>query len=72
MYQYHVKWWYDDKTIDNYGLVAADTFKEAAEKVSENYGDRDIEELSLEILSDTEDILQYKDEVKDLKKYFEL
>lgn len=72
MYQYHVKWWCDDKTIDNYGLVAAGTFKDAVEKISSYYGDREIEELTLEILGDTEDLLQYKDAVKTLKVYFEV
>ena len=72
MYQYHVKWWGDDRAIDNYGLVAAGTFKDAVKKISRYYGDRNIEELTLEILGDTEDLLQYKGEIKSLKDCFEV
>ena len=72
MYQYHVKWWCEDKILDNYGLVAAGTFKDAVEKISNYYGDREIEELFLEVLGDAEDLLQYKNEIKNLKDCFEV
>ena len=71
MYQYHVKWWYDSKVIDSHGLVAANNYTQAAARVSEQYGDIDIEELSLEALGDTENLIQYKDGVKDLKNMLE-
>ena len=43
---------YDDKEKISYALVAANSYKEATDKVCEDWGEDDIESISLTIFND--------------------
>ena len=69
MFEYHVNWYDDcgDKEIYAEGLVAADTYVDAAEKVLRDYGEESVIDLYLQALEDTSVI-----ELETIKRQFKL
>ena len=69
MFEYRVNWYndYEDKEIHAQGLVAANGYLEAVEKILHDYGEQNIIDLYLQALEDTNVI-----ELDTIKRQFKL
>ena len=58
MYSFNIKWYYEDKEIEDTGVVCAHSFSNAMDKLSEYFGDDEIIKATIEALGeDDNDIL---------------
>lgn len=69
MYKFEVKW-YDEigqKTLMSKGIVAATTYTEAAQKLSNIFGEDLINDMAIKCLSDSEEgvYVEQEEEVED-------
>jgi len=69
MYEYRINWYnsYEDREEYARGLVSADTYTHAMQKVMADYGEPNIIDIYLLALEDTNVI-----ELKTIKEHFEL
>ncbi len=56
MHKYEVEFYssVDKEVLTRYGIVVAETWTEAATKLSEYYGEDDINYMRIEVIADTE------------------
>lgn len=54
MYSFNIKWYYEDedKEMEDTGVVCADSYVSAMEKLSEYFGDDEIVKSTIEALGD--------------------
>lgn len=71
MFQYHVKWYYDGEMRENHGLVGAECYAEATQRVTKRYGEDEVAELRLECMNDSGYIIEYATDTRDLTQAFE-
>lgn len=71
MFQYHVKWYYDGEMRENHGLVGAECYAEATQRITKRYGEDEVAELRLESMNDDDYIIEYANGTHDLTLMFE-
>lgn len=71
MFQYHVKWSYNGEMRENHGLVGAECYAEATQRIVKRYGEDEVAELRLEAMNSDDYIIEYANNTRDLTQEFE-
>ena len=70
MYQFKIKWWYDNEETTTCGIVAGNSYGDAVSTLISQFGEEETVEIQLTNISDSY-VLCYKEGVTDLTDYFD-
>lgn len=70
MYEFKVEWYFDSELFTTCGIVNGASFAEATNHLIENFGEKEVEKMSLVWLGDNSNVLCYNDDTESLKSFF--